>query len=100
MKVLQAGSAVADRTKTDYWRCGHRTHYITFVADDNSSATAETVYTDGGIQYNPAMNLLTVAGRIHALNLTLDSVSNLLSLGAADISTLKVGGVAVTSTAC
>ena len=52
---------------------------MTFVADDNSSATAETVFTDGGITYNPA--------------------SNLLSLGAADITTLKVGGVAVTSTA-
>ena len=74
----QAGSAVADRTKT-ITGDADTTHYITFVADDNSSATAETVFTDGGITYNPA--------------------SNLLSLGAADISTLKVGGVAVTSTA-
>ena len=74
----QAGSAVADRTKT-ITGDADTTHYVTFVADDNSSATAETVFTDGGITYNPA--------------------SNLLSLGAADISTLKVGGVAVTSTA-
>ena len=74
----QAGSAVADRTKT-ITGDADTTHYITFVADDNSSATAETVFTDGGITYNPA--------------------SNLLSLGAADITTLKVGGVAVTSTA-
>ena len=74
----QAGSAVADRTKT-VTGDADTTHYITFVADDNSSATAETVFTDGGITYNPA--------------------SNLLSLGAADITTLKVGGVAVTSTA-
>ena len=73
-----AGSAVADRTKT-ITGDADTTHYITFVADDNSSATAETVFTDGGITYNPA--------------------SNLLSLGAADITTLKVGGVAVTSTA-
>ena len=72
----QAGSAVADRTKT-ITGDADTTHYITFVADDNSSATAETVFTDGGITYNPA--------------------SNLLSLGAADITTLKVGGVAVTS---
>ena len=70
----QAGSAVADRTKT-ITGDADTTHYITFVADDNSSATAETVFTDGGITYNPA--------------------SNLLSLGAADITTLKVGGVAV-----
>ena len=74
----QAGSAVADRTKT-ITGDADTTHYVTFVADDNSSATAETVFTDGGITYNPA--------------------SNLLSLGAADITTLKVGGVAVTSTA-
>ena len=74
----QAGSAVADRTKT-ITGDADTTHYITFVADDNSSATAETVFTDGGITYNPA--------------------SNLLSIGAADVTTLKVGGVAVTSTA-
>ena len=69
-----AGSAVADRTKT-VTGDADTTHYVTFVADDNSSSTAETVYTDGGIQYNPASNLLTIAGRVHALNLTLDSVN-------------------------
>ena len=74
----QAGSAVADRTKT-ITGDADTTHYVTFVADDNSSATAETVFTDGGITYNPA--------------------TNLLSMGAADVTTLKVGGVAVTSTA-
>ena len=74
----QAGSAVADRTKT-ITGDADTTHYVTFVADDNSSATAETVFTDGGITYNPA--------------------TNLLSIGAADVTTLKVGGVAVTSTA-
>ena len=74
----QAGSAVADRTKT-VTGDADTTHYVTFVADDNSSSTAETVYTDGGITYNPA--------------------TNLLSIGAADVTTLKVGGVAVTATA-
>ena len=73
-----AGSAVADRTKT-VTGDADTTHYLTFVADDNSSATAETVFTDGGITYNPA--------------------SNLLSIGSADVTTLKIGGVAVTSTA-
>ena len=77
-EAAASGSAVADRTKT-ITGDADTTHYITFVADDNSSATAETVFTDGGITYNPA--------------------SNLLSIGAADITTLKVGGVAVTSTA-
>ena len=52
---------------------------MTFVADDNSTSTAETVFTDGGITYNPASNLLT--------------------LGTGNLTTLQLGGVAVTSTA-
>ena len=74
----QAGSAVADRTKTETGDAD-TTHYVTFVADDNSTATAETVYTDGGITYNPATNLLTI--------------------GTGNLTTLQLGGVAVTSTA-
>ena len=74
----QAGSAVADRTKT-ITGDADTTHYITFVADDNSTSTAETVYTDGGITYNPSTNLLT--------------------LGTGNLTTLQLGGVAVTSTA-
>ena len=77
-EAAASGSAVADRTKT-VTGDADTTHYVTFVADDNSSATAETVYTDGGITYNPSSNLLT--------------------LGTAAVTTLKVGGVAVTSTA-
>ena len=73
-----AGSAVADRTKT-ITGDADTTHYVTFVADDNSSSTAETVFTDGGITYNPASNLLT--------------------LGTGNLTTLQLGGVAVTSTA-
>jgi len=74
----QAGSAVADRTKT-VTGDADTTHYLTFVADDNSTATAETVFTDGGITYNPS--------------------TNLLSVGTLDVTTPKIGGVAVTSTA-
>ena len=74
----QAGSAVADRTKT-VTGDADTTHYITFVADDNSTSTAETVYTDGGITYNPSSNLLT--------------------LGTGNLTSLQLGGVAVTSTA-
>ena len=74
----QAGSAVADRSKTQTGDAD-TTHYVTFVADDNSTATAETIYTDGGITYNPATNLLT--------------------LGTGNLTTLQLGGVAVTSTA-
>ena len=77
-EAAAAGSAVADRTKT-ITGDADTTHYVTFVADDNSSATAETVFTDGGITYNPATNLLT--------------------LGTGNLTTLQLGGVSVTSTA-
>jgi len=57
----QAGSAVADRTKTETGSAD-ASHFLTFVADDNTSATAETVFTDAGITYNPSSNLLTAGG--------------------------------------
>lgn len=37
-------------------------HYLTFVTDDNASVTAEAVYTDAGITYNPSTNNLTLTG--------------------------------------
>jgi hypothetical protein len=77
-EAAASGSAVADRTKT-VTGDADTTHYLTFVADDNSTATAETVFTDGGITYNPSSNLLTV--------------------GTLDVTSPKIGGVAVTSTA-
>ena len=75
----QAGSAVADRTKTESGSA-NATHYMTFVADDNTSATAETVFTDAGVTYNPSSN-------------------NLLTTGTACLTGLQLGGVEVTSTA-
>ena len=77
-EAAASGSAVADRTKT-ITGDADTTHYITFVADDNSTSTAETVFTDGGITYNPATNLLTI--------------------GTLNVTTPQIGGVAVTSTA-
>jgi hypothetical protein len=52
---------------------------MTFVADDNTSSTAETVYTDAGVTYNPAANLLTT--------------------GEISVTTLDIGGTDVTATA-
>ncbi len=40
------------------------THYITFVNSHNGAATAENVYTDDGIYYNPGTNTFTTQ---HAL---------------------------------
>lgn len=52
------------------------TRYLTFVADDNGSATAETVFTDAGITYNPNSNTLTV-GNLSVLgtSTTVDTVT-------------------------
>ena len=74
----QAGSAVADQVKT-VTNSDNSTQYLTFVNDDNASATTEAVRTDGGITYNPSSNLLTT--------------------GAVSATTLIVGGTPITSTA-
>jgi len=58
-EAAQAGSAVADRTKTQT-DSTDATRYLTFVGDDNASATSETIFTDAGITYNPSTNTLTV----------------------------------------
>ena len=74
-EAAAAGSAVADRTKT-VTGDANTNHYLTFVADDNSTATAETVFTDAGIKYNPSTNLLDIAnGTVHAQYLTLANVN-------------------------
>ena len=41
-------------------------HFITFVDSNNATATNESVYTDGGLYYNPNSNNLFVANDIYA----------------------------------
>ncbi|WP_370323540.1 beta strand repeat-containing protein, partial [Salipiger bermudensis] len=56
------GSATsADSVKT-LTRATNSTHYLTFVDSDNSSATAETIYTNPDINYNPGTKTLSVGG--------------------------------------
>jgi hypothetical protein len=55
------------------------THYLTFVADNNTSPTQETVKTDAGVSYNPSTNIMTV--------------------GEVSVTTLDIGGTNVTATA-
>ena len=70
-----AGSAVADRTKTEKNEA-NATRYITFVGDNNESATAETVYTDAGITYNASTNTLTVGNlSVSGTTTTVDTVT-------------------------
>ena len=74
-EAAQAGSAVADRTKTQT-DSTNATRYITFVGDDNASATSETVFTDAGIVYNPSTNTLTVGNlTVSGTTTTVDTVT-------------------------
>ena len=57
----------ADQVKTQS-RDTNATHYVTFVTDNNGSATSETVYTDAGISYNPRTNILNLGSRAVAGN--------------------------------
>ena len=50
----------ADQVKTQQ-RSTDANHYLTFVDSNNTTATAETVYTDADITYNPSTNTLSVA---------------------------------------
>lgn len=74
-EAAQAGSAVADRTKTQT-DSTDATRYITFVGDDNASATSETVFTDAGITYNPSTNTLNVGNlSVAGTTTTVDTVT-------------------------
>jgi len=51
-------------------------HYLTFVADNNSTPTAESVRTAAGVKYNPSLNLLDISsGTVHAQYFTIDNVN-------------------------
>ena len=50
---------VADTVKT-IKRSTNASHYLTFVDSNNDAATAESMYTDGDITYNPNTNELVV----------------------------------------
>ena len=39
-------------------------HYLTFVDANNATATAESLYTDSNISFNPSTNLLRIPGSI------------------------------------
>ena len=49
----------ADQVKTVTASNNNATYHITFVDSHNGSATAESVYTDDGIYYNPGTNTFT-----------------------------------------
>lgn len=60
---LTGNADTADQVKTQQGSTDAN-HYITFVDSDNGSATAETVYTDAGLYYNPSTNNLNVGNNL------------------------------------
>jgi len=60
---LTGNADSADTVKTQQ-RSTNANHYLTFVDSDNTSATAETVYTDAGVRYNPSTNKFDVSGEM------------------------------------
>ena len=59
----QATDADQVRTKS---RSTNASHYLTFVTSNTSSYSNKTLFTDGGIYYNPNSNRLYVANDIYA----------------------------------
>lgn len=81
---LSGNASSADQIKTTT-RSTAATHYLTFVDSDNVSATAETLYTDAGITYNPSTNDLTASGNVTAysdvsLKENIETISNALEM--------------------
>ena len=50
--------------------------FLTFVSDNNSSATAEAIKTDAGLQYNPSTDTLSVTN----ITATIDGVSSAINV--------------------
>ena len=50
--------------------------FLTFVSDNNSSATAEAIKTDAGLQYNPSTDTLSVTN----ITATVDGVSSSINV--------------------
>ena len=62
-----SGSSTSAQTVNTITSALNYEFYPTFVDANNGSATAETVYTDAGITYNPSTNILTTTASF-ALN--------------------------------
>ena len=66
----------ADQVKTESAADNAADYHLTFVDSNNGSATNETVYTDGGLTYNPSTNNLKIVGLATASSYI--STSNIL----------------------
>ena len=81
---ISVGTAVVAETVETVTDATNANRFITFVDSDNVSATAEAVYTDAGITYNPNTNLLTVTGLTVTNTATASISGNAATATAAD----------------
>ena len=70
------------------------THYITFVNSHNGTASAETVYTDDGIYYNPGTNTFTTQNALFTGNVGVQGTLTGTATTATRAQNVDVAGVA------
>jgi len=71
-----ATSATASDTVKTVTDGTNANFFLTFVSDNNSSATAEAIKTDAGLQYNPSTDTLSVTN----ITATIDGVSSAINV--------------------
>ena len=71
-----ATSATASDTVKTVSDATNASFFLTFVSDNNGSATAEALKTDAGIQYNPSTDTLSVTN----ITATVDGVSSSINV--------------------
>ena len=71
-----ATSATASDTVKTVTDGTNANFFLTFVSDNNGSATAEALKTDAGIQYNPSTDTLSVTN----ITATVDGVSSSINV--------------------
>jgi hypothetical protein len=87
-------TAARANTVNTVQRSTNATHYLTFVADDNASATAEVVYTDAGITYNPSTNNLTISGDLAINGVDVTTTATTFNLVNGTATSVNFGGAA------
>ena len=71
-----ATSATASDTVKTVSDATNANFFLTFVSDNNGSATAEAIKTDAGLQYNPSTDTLSVTN----ITATIDGVSSAINV--------------------
>jgi hypothetical protein len=98
---VSAGSANtatnADNIRT-VTRSTAATHYLTFVDSDNVSATYESLYTDGGISYNPSTDSLVLTGDLTVNGGDIDTTAVTVTVFNTSATTVSAFGAATAIT--